>query len=248
MQRGSAVVANLEDESTNARVYAFEASLGVWRGLSARAIFPILDVSWDKGEQSGREAAIGDMSLMGRYDYGPAGKPWRVALTAGAYLPTGSGAGASAIPANPNFISGTVDPVLGVDGSYELDFGLGFYVQSFARLVLYRDDGYQAGHSLVYGGGARYRLFRSLLPSLGVTVLHRARDDGPLGPAVNSGGDWLYLTPGLSYMFVRGPLAGLGLYAVGQIPLYQNLNGMQLAEDFSISFGLSFGRKLWGGS
>jgi hypothetical protein len=62
----------------------------------------------------------------------------------------------------------------------------------------------------------------------------------------NSGGDFFYLTPALSYMFVRGPLAGLAFYATAQIPLRQRLNGTQLAEDFSLTIGVAYGFQLFG--
>jgi hypothetical protein len=120
-------------------------------------------------------------------------------------------------------------------------------MQGFSRLVAYdNSDGYRAGHSLVYGGGVRYRLWRSLLPSVGLLALHRLNDTKQGAEVSDAGGDWLYLTPGLGYMVLKGPLAGLSLNIVGQIPLFQHLNGTQLAEDFSLSFAVAYGFQLFG--
>lgn len=212
-------------------------------------MFPLVDVSFSEGDESGREFGIGDLSFWLRYGVALGGvrKPLKIGVAAGVFLPTG-GTVQSDIPSNPNFVSGTVDPLVSADINYDLGFGLGFYARLFARLVAYESsDYYRAGHSVVYMGGVHYRLFKSLMPSLGLTALNRSSErlSGITRP--NSGGDWIYLTPSISYVFTRGSLSGLSLFATAQIPLYQFLHGTQLGEDFNITVGAAYGFNIFGG-
>jgi hypothetical protein len=235
-----------EGENTQSRVYAFDLGLGIWRSLSARVMFPMVDVSFEEGDESGTEFGIGDLSVWLRYgwDLGGYKKPLKLGLAAGFFLPTG-GTVQSDIPSNPNFVSGTVDPLLSLDASYDLESGLGFFARVFARLVAYESDNYRAGHTLVYMGGIHYRLFESLLPSLGLTGLNRTHEEHFGIQQPNSGGDWIYLTPSISYVFREGPLGGLSLYLTFQIPVYQFLHGTQLSEEFNFTVGASYGFELF---
>jgi hypothetical protein len=247
-QRGVDPIADPEDENTQSRVYAFDLGLGIWKGLSARLMFPMVDVSFSEGDVSGSEFGIGDLSFWLRYGVALGGvrKPLKIGAAVGVFLPTG-GTVQSDIPSNPNFVSGTVDPLISADVNYDLDFGLGFYARIFARLVAYESsDYYQAGHTVVYMGVVHYRLFGSLMPSLGLTALNRSSEEffGVTQP--NSGGDWIYLTPNVSYVFTSGPLSGLSLFITAQIPLYQFLHGTQLAEEFNFTVGAAYGFQVFG--
>jgi hypothetical protein len=223
--------------------------MGIWKGLSARLMFPLVDLSYSEGDESGTEFGIGDLSAWLRYGFALGGvrKPLKIGVALGAFLPTG-GTVQSDIPSNPNFVSGTVDPLVSADVNYDLDFGLGFYARVFARLVAYEDsDGYRAGHTVVYMGGVHYRLFGSLMPSLGLTALNRLSERVRETTLPDSGGDWIYLTPNISYVFTSGPLSGLSLYATFQIPVYQFLHGTQLAEEFNFTVGAAYGFNIFGG-
>ena len=222
-------------------MYSFDLGLGLWRGISARVMFPMVDVSFEEGEESGSEFGIGDLSVWLRYglDLGGHTKPLKLGLAAGVFLPTG-GTVQSDIPSNPNFVSGTVDPLVSLDASYTTDFNLGFFARVFARLVAYQSDDYRAGHSLVYMTGIHYLLLESLLPSLGLTFLNRTREEVAGIEQPNSGGDWIYVTPSLSYVFRKGVLAGLSLNLTAQIPVYQFLHGTQLGEEFNITAGATY--------
>ena len=68
MHQGDERVMNMENESTSARVYTVEGSLGIWKGLSFGLTFTLLDVTATEDE-SGKvgDLAIGDIQLMLSY-------------------------------------------------------------------------------------------------------------------------------------------------------------------------------------
>jgi hypothetical protein len=246
-QEGVDRVPDLENEHSSSRVYTFHAGLGLWRGLSARLTFPMLEVAFSEGDDSGSDFGIGDLSVLMHYGWslGSIRSPLRIGISAGSFLPTG-GSVQSDIPSNPNFVSGTVDPQLGLDLTYDLEFGLGFYARGLARLVIYENgDDYQAGHSLVYMAGLHYRFFRSLMPALGLTFLNKLPDQQNGAQVGDTGGDWVYINPSLSYVFTSGPVAGLRLMVTAQVPVYQFVHGAQLGEDFSLTFGVAYGFELF---
>ena len=70
---------------------------------------------------------------------------------------------------------------------------------------------------------------------LQLNYLHRWRDRGSDAEPANSGGDFLYLSPGLSYALTQG----LQAYGFAQLPLYQYVNGVQLTADWALVAGVS---------
>ena len=51
----------------------------------------------------------------------------------------------------------------------------------------------------------------------------------------DSGGKFVYLSPGMSYMLTQR----LQAYGFVQLPLYQYVNGVQLTADWAVAAGLS---------
>ncbi len=68
-----------------------------------------------------------------------------------------------------------------------------------------------------------------------LNLLHRDRDSGSEAEPDNSGGRFVYASPGLSYVL----LEKLQAYAFLQLPLYQLVNGVQLTADWAFVTGLS---------
>jgi hypothetical protein len=61
----------------------------------------------------------------------------------------------------------------------------------------------------------------------------RARDQGDEAEPEDSGSRQLWLSPGVSYR-----LGTVQLYAFVQVPLYQNMNGVQLTADRTFTTGV----------
>ncbi|MBW2278062.1 MAG: hypothetical protein JRF63_11245 [Deltaproteobacteria bacterium] len=272
MQTGDEDAPTPPGAETYARVYSFTGNLGVWRGLSLRLTLPVLEIGAIEGEPSQERTlapddaahegdahaamggdshfvGLGDLSLLAHYLFVSESLPptCRLGFGVGAYLPTG-GVSSEDIPSNASFRSGTADPYLTYNGSYDFGTGIGIYTQAFARLVLMENrDGYQASHSLAYGAGVRYRWVQVLFPSLGLDVLHRFHDREHGEEVADSGGDFVYVSGALSLAWDRGIMSGFSFFLSAQVPVYQRVNGTQFAEDFNISVGVGYGFQTFGG-
>ena len=66
-------------------------------------------------------------------------------------------------------------------------------------------------------------------------ALYRGKDSGLQSEPEDSGGKFLYISPGISYTVARG----VQLYGFVQKPIYQYINGVQLAADWSAVIGIS---------
>lgn len=267
MQTGDEEAETPPGAETYARIYSFTGSLGVWRGLSLRLTLPVLEAAAVEGEaplerappmemdtdehemggaapgEKTHFAGLGDLSLLAHYLFVSESLPptWRLGFGVGAYLPTG-GASTEEVPSNASFRSGTVDPYLTYNGSYDFETGVGIYTQAFARLVLMENrDGYRASHSVSYGAGVRYRWVQVLFPSLGLDVLHRFHDREHGREVEDTGGDFVYVSASLSLIWNRGIMSGFSFFVSTQIPVYQRVNGTQFSEDFNISVGVGYG-------
>jgi hypothetical protein len=63
-----------------------------------------------------------------------------------------------------------------------------------------------------------------------------ARDSGANADDVSTGGTLVYLSPGLVVPVSKQT----SLYGFVQLPMYQNVNGVQLAPKISVSIGVRF--------
>jgi hypothetical protein len=97
-------------------------------------------------------------------------------------------------------------------------------------------EGYQFGNELALTAGLGYRTDMLLDFSLMFRYRHTAPDIFAESELPNTGGEWLYMVPGINikiYDNFTGRLAG-------QIPIYRNLNGTQLTTTFTTSFTLFY--------
>ena len=62
------------------------------------------------------------------------------------------------------------------------------------------------------------------------------RDSGASSEPDESGGKYVYISPGLSYALA----GGFQIYGYVQVPLYQNVNGIQLTQSTSYVAGMSY--------
>jgi hypothetical protein len=68
-----------------------------------------------------------------------------------------------------------------------------------------------------------------------LNALYKDRDEGSEAEPEDSGGKFLFASPGLSYVIARN----LQLYGFVQLPLYQYVNGVQLTADWAAVVGIS---------
>jgi hypothetical protein len=71
--------------------------------------------------------------------------------------------------------------------------------------------------------------------NLQLNYVCKARDQGSEAEPEDSGGQWLAIAPGVTYALSPAVQA----YAFVSLPLYQNVNGVQLTATWSAAAGLS---------
>jgi hypothetical protein len=132
--------------------------------------------------------------------------------------------------------SGTTDAVLGAYYSTHLPTrNLSWFVQGLAQLPLNTYQEYRPGNRLTFDVGGRYEMGDKLGLLLQLNALLKARDRGAEGEPDDTGGKFVFLSPGVSYAFTQRVQA----YGFLQLPLYQNVNGVQLVARHAVAVGLN---------
>ena len=132
--------------------------------------------------------------------------------------------------------SGTTDFVVG--GSYSMAMplrNLTWFVQGLAQLPANEKDEYRPGHRFNFDVGGRYDLGDRVGLLVQLNALFKARDQGSNAEPEDTGGRFLFVSPGLSYAFTRS----LQAYGFLQLPIYQDVNGVQLVARYAFAAGLN---------
>jgi hypothetical protein len=189
-----------------------------------------------------RTGGLGDIRLTGRFQ--GFGGPGISGVQFGLKLPTGrfrqtfrSGPEAGEeVDRGLQPGSGTFDAIVGAYHFGKLAGAFDYVLQAQGQIPLDRRAGYRPGTAGTFSGALSYGGWRGITPQLQLNYRVAARDRGAAADQPNSGGEQLYLAPGLA--------ADLGsrLSAFGfvQLPLYQRVNGYQLAPRYSLSFGVQY--------
>lgn len=182
---------------------------------------------------------LGDLRALATYQV--AVNQGAVGLRLGVKLPTGStketnGDGVTAERAlQPG--TGTTDAIAGAYYYRKLQ---GDATTMFAQVLWQRPhdayQGYAGGEQIMLDVGLRYALTLETSALLQLNVQTKSRDHGGDSEPDESGGRYVYLSPGISHTFTPR-LQG---YAFVQLPLYQYVNGTQLTPDWSAVAGLSW--------
>ena len=183
---------------------------------------------------------IGDARLVGRYRFTPT-QPQAGAFGVqfGVKLPTGkidvaNGDGDVAERSlQPG--SGTADAILGGFYSGPLGHHATWFTDVNLQAPLNERGDYKPGNRLGLDIGASYPMTGRVALLLQLNTLWKERDAGANAEPEDSGGTFVHLSPGV------GVTLGdkTQLYGFVQLPIYQNVNGVQLTADWSIAAGLS---------
>jgi hypothetical protein len=210
-----------------------------------------------EGAYSSKTAGIGDMKIIGRYFGFAEQKDWGFQF--GVKLPTGSrnqtGAladGSGAIAVDPGLQAGTGSTDL-IGGIYK--FGLignsdnwGYFAQAQYQAAVivqsipgslvsagYSPGGtYRPGNAANFNLGLNYQNLDKWVPTLQLNVINKTADSGTAADTFATGGTLAYLTPGLLYRLTERTQ----VYANVQLPVYQNVNGIQLTPSYIASTGV----------
>lgn len=217
---------------------------------------PLNGGGWPDGTNgySSQASGFGDTRIIGRYFGFSEQKNW--GLQFGVKLPTGNNSqtapsangGLAAVDPGLQLGTGSTDLIAGVYrfGHIQGSEDLGYFgnIQFQAAVdpkstptnidALGAGGSYRPGNSLNVNAGVNYHGFENWVPTLQFNFLDKRSDSGTAADTWSTGGTLLYLTPGVLYTASQDTQ----LYANVQVPLYQNLNGIQLAPTFVGSVGV----------
>ncbi len=186
--------------------------------------------------------SVGDAKLIVRYtglrEEGNTGLQFGLKLATGSHTQTFSAGAIAGDPLDRGLQpgSGTTDAILGLFHFASLSQNWDYFGQATAQLPLNSSDGFKPGRALNLNAGFRYLGLDAIVPQIQVNARISAKDSGVNASPDDSGGKTIYLSPGLSF--------GVGektkVYGFVQLPIYQNLNGYQLAPKTTFSVGTRF--------
>lgn len=132
--------------------------------------------------------------------------------------------------------TGSTDLLLGGFRFGSLNRDWDWYSQALAQVAVRSHDDFRPGNVYTVNGGLRYMSLGRITPQLQLNALERRNDGGANADEVNSGGRFLYVSPGISMSLGKN----MNVYSFVQAPLYEHVNGLQLTPRWNASVGLSF--------
>lgn len=133
--------------------------------------------------------------------------------------------------------SGTTDALLGAYHFDDLGAQYGWFIQGLYQHALDTSSGFKPGDSANLNFGLRYYWGDSVTPQLQLNAQVRGRDtDSDPSGQMNSGGRLLYVSPGITFTLDDGWHGHIFI----QFPVYQRIDGLQLAPTRIISIGASY--------
>jgi len=223
---------------------------GIKNDLSIFGVIPLLNRTLKVTPLGGvrvkrSTSGLGDARLFARYTVfkqNAPGQTFRIAPFAGIKLPTGKSRVSDALgtlPAALQLGSGSWDPFAGVVATwqtlkYEIDAQISYKLNTKA-------NGFRFGDELRLDASLQYRLWPQELADdtpgflygvLEGNFLYQEKNRNNGVKLANSGGTRLFATPGLQYVTRRWIAE-----AVVQIPLFQDLNGTALEDNYTLRAG-----------
>lgn len=197
------------------------------------------------GQYDSKTSSIGDAKVIGRYQgFSP---QHNLGVLLGVKLPTGShtDTGTSTDPTAPGPVpidrglqpgTGTTDLIVGAYYFDVLNRNWDYFTQGIYQTALNSRDQYKPGNGLNLNLGLRYMGFSDFTPQIQLNARHVARDSGANADTVSTGGTLLYLSPGVVVPVSKQT----SVYGFVQLPVYQDVNGVQLAPRYLASVGARF--------
>ena len=131
---------------------------------------------------------------------------------------------------------GVTQLILGYYRYGKLSANFDYILQVQGQLPLYRRDLYRPGKFAQVTAGVHYTRWRGITPQLQLNFRASERDRGENSDTENTGGEQLYVSPGLI-----AKLSGrASAFAYVQVPIYQRLIGYQLSPRATGSLGFQY--------
>lgn len=186
--------------------------------------------------------SLGDIKFSARYQgFSPDGD---IGIQLGLKLPTGkhdynfSSGPQAGMPLDRSLQpgSGSTDLILGVYHYGTLNRNWDWFAQGIFQTAIKTLDDYRPGNALNLNTGVRYMAFDNIVPQLQINAQTRQRDTGVSADPANTGGNLVYLSPGITVTLNKSTK----IYSFIQVPVYQYVEGLQLAPRWNASVGLNF--------
>lgn len=132
--------------------------------------------------------------------------------------------------------SGTTNLLLGAYRFGPMGQDWDWFAQGMAEVALDSSDGFRPGAALNLNAGVRYVANARVVPELQVNGRVSRRDSGVAADVGNSGGTLIDLSPGVTVKVSDK----LQVFGYVQLPLYQRVNGLQLAPRYTTSIGARY--------
>ena len=196
-----------------------------------------------EGEEPEREewnfSGIGDVRALGRYQFDFGGTV--VGAHAGLKFPTGKrderNDADEEAERTLQLGTGSTDVIAGVFAKGNIaDSQLRWFAQTQWQHAISTKDNFRPGDEITVDLGLRYLFTESFAATIQLNTRYKRRDSGDNAEPDESGGKYVYVSPGLTYAFARG----FQIYGYVQVPLYQNVNGIQLTQSTSYVAGVSY--------
>jgi hypothetical protein len=189
---------------------------------------------------------LGDIKILGRYQgFSPQhnfGMLFGIKLPTGSHTKTGTSTDPAA-PGDPAPIdpglqpgTGTTDAIIGAYYFDGLNKDWDYFGQISYQAALNSRDQYKPGNGFNLNLGLRYQGFSGLFPQLQLNARNVQHDTGDNADQVSTGGTLVYLSPGAVVPVGKQT----SLYGFVQLPIYQDVRGVQLAPKYSASIGARF--------
>ena len=110
-----------------------------------------------------------------------------------------------------------------------------WFTQFGAQLPLNSSQGYKPGRQVLADAGGRWEATERLGVLLQLNAVWKGSDSGSEAEPANSGGRWIFISPGFTFSLTRDA----SVYGFVQLPVYQNVNGVQLVASRGYAVGAS---------
>ncbi|MFQ5471233.1 MAG: transporter [Gammaproteobacteria bacterium] len=179
---------------------------------------------------------LGDIRITGKY------KPTtnKIGLRFGLKLPTGNydvtnndgeEAERSLQPG-----SGTTDAIFGVyHNNHSLSSPSSWFTTAQIQQSINSRADFRPGYHLTLDGGYHYAVNQKVGLMVQLNTLIKGKDKGNNAEPEDSGGEFIFLSPGLNVVITRA----VQVFAYFQQPIYQRVNGVQLTTDKSYIIGVN---------
>jgi hypothetical protein len=197
------------------------------------------------GQYNSHTSSVGDVKIIGRYQGFT--HQCNFGILYGVKLPTGSfmEKGVSTDPTAPGPVpidrglqpgTGTTDAIVGAYYSNSINQDWDYFTQAIYQKALNSRNQYKPGEGLNVNVGLRYAGFPSFSPLLQLNLRNVVHDEGANADQNNTGGTLLYISPGVTVPVTMQ----LSVYGFVQLPVYQDVKGIQLAPRYTASLGVRY--------